>query len=146
MDALAHLAWPFFEERHRSFARALEDWAQRHLRDGHGAEVDAACRALVRALGDAGWLRHAVAGIAYGGAGEAIDTRTVCLARETLARWQARRDRRSWSARQIRRAMISRVNTAMNASNPCGKLPNAHQPKKASSATATTAGTKYAVT
>jgi alkylation response protein AidB-like acyl-CoA dehydrogenase len=86
MDALAHLAWPFFEERHRSFARALEDWAQRHLRDGHGAEVDAACRALVRALGDAGWLRHAVAGIAYGGAGEAIDTRTVCLARETLAR------------------------------------------------------------
>ena len=36
-------------------------------------------------------------------------------ARETLARWQARRDHRSWSARQIRRAMISRVNTAMNA-------------------------------
>jgi biopolymer transport protein ExbB len=36
-------------------------------------------------------------------------------ARETLASWQARRDHRSWSARQIRRAMISRVNTAMNA-------------------------------
>jgi biopolymer transport protein ExbB len=35
-------------------------------------------------------------------------------ASETLASWQARRDRRSWSARQIRRAMISRVNTAMN--------------------------------
>jgi biopolymer transport protein ExbB len=36
-------------------------------------------------------------------------------ARETLARWQERHDHRSWSARQIRRAMISRVNTAMNA-------------------------------
>jgi biopolymer transport protein ExbB len=36
-------------------------------------------------------------------------------ARETLAGWQARTDHRSWSARQIRRAMISRVNTAMSA-------------------------------
>ena len=29
--------------------------------------------------------------------------------------WQARAEHRSWCARQIRRAMISRVNTAMNA-------------------------------
>src|SRR5262245_48277181 len=36
-------------------------------------------------------------------------------ARETLAAWQARTDHRSWCARQIRRAMISRVETAMNA-------------------------------
>ncbi len=36
-------------------------------------------------------------------------------ARETLAAWQARAEHRTWSARQIRRAMISRVNTAMNA-------------------------------
>ena len=28
----------------------------------HGTDVDADCRALVRALGEAGWLRHAVAG------------------------------------------------------------------------------------
>ena len=33
-----------------------------------------------------GWLRHAVAGTAYGGAAEAIDTRAICLIRETLAR------------------------------------------------------------
>jgi biopolymer transport protein ExbB len=36
-------------------------------------------------------------------------------AQETLARWQARSDHRSWCARQIRRAMISRVETAMTA-------------------------------
>ena len=36
-------------------------------------------------------------------------------AREALAAWQARAEHRSWCARQIRRAMISRVNTAMGA-------------------------------
>jgi biopolymer transport protein ExbB len=35
--------------------------------------------------------------------------------RETLAAWQARSEHRSWCARQIRRAMVSRVNTAMTA-------------------------------
>lgn len=36
-------------------------------------------------------------------------------ARETIAAWNGREDRESWCARQIRRAMISRVNTDMNA-------------------------------
>jgi biopolymer transport protein ExbB len=36
-------------------------------------------------------------------------------AREALAAWQARAEHRSWCARQIRRATISRVNTAMSA-------------------------------
>jgi biopolymer transport protein ExbB len=36
-------------------------------------------------------------------------------ARETTARWFARRERTSWCAQQIRRAMISRVYTEMNA-------------------------------
>ncbi|MFY9513576.1 MAG: acyl-CoA dehydrogenase family protein, partial [Rubrivivax sp.] len=37
-------------------------------------------------LGAGGWLRHAVGGTTYGGSGEAIDTRAICLVRETLAR------------------------------------------------------------
>ena len=37
------------------------------------------------------------------------------LARDAALSWQARAEHRSWCARQIRRAMISRVNTAMNA-------------------------------
>ncbi|MFM2060037.1 MAG: hypothetical protein RLY71_4422, partial [Pseudomonadota bacterium] len=81
-----HLDWPFFEPRHGDFARALDAWATEHIAASHGADVDAECRALVRALGDAGWLHHAVAGTAHGGAAEVIDTRTICLARETLAR------------------------------------------------------------
>ena len=81
-----HLAWPFFDERHRELAAHLGAWASAHLRGaGHDADVDAQCRSLVRELGRAGWLRHAVAGTAYGGATEAIDTRSICLLRETLA-------------------------------------------------------------
>lgn len=81
MNALAHLDWPFFEPRHRELATALEAWAAAHLGADHGHDVDAACRALVRELGAGGWLAHAV-----GGPGRAIDTRTICLVREILAR------------------------------------------------------------
>ena len=81
-----HLAWPFFEDRHRELAAHLGNWASQYLNGkGHDADVDAQCRSLVRALGAAGWLRHAVAGTAYGGATEVIDTRAICLLRETLA-------------------------------------------------------------
>lgn len=86
MSDPSSLDWPFFEERHRQLSTALDAWARRHVRDAHGPNVDAQCRALVRQLGEAGWLRHAVAGTAHGGAGEAIDTRAICLIRETLAR------------------------------------------------------------
>lgn len=82
-----YLSWPFFEPRHATFAAALDEWAAASL--GHTAsdhDVDDACRRRVRALGEAGWLRHAVGGTAWGGAVEVIDTRTICLARETLAR------------------------------------------------------------
>ncbi|WP_341892764.1 acyl-CoA dehydrogenase family protein [Variovorax sp. YR752] len=81
-----HLDWPFFEPRHRALAAELGAWAPRHLHAGdHGPDIDTQCRALVRELGAAGWLRHAVAGTAHGGAAEVIDTRAICLLRETLA-------------------------------------------------------------
>jgi len=73
-----HLDWPFFEERHRTLARELDAWAREHVSAQHGDDVDAHCKSLVRALGVGGWLKHAV--------GEAIDTRAICLIRETLAR------------------------------------------------------------
>lgn len=82
----AYLDWPFFEPSHRELALDLDAWAAQHIAPVHGRDVDQACRDLVRSLGDAGWLRHAVAGTADGGAGEAIDTRAICLIRETLAR------------------------------------------------------------
>ncbi|MFO1337578.1 MAG: acyl-CoA dehydrogenase family protein [Burkholderiaceae bacterium] len=78
---------PFFDAPHRTFAAALDTWAAANVRDVHGDhDLDGTCRRLVRQLGDAGWLRHAVAGRDFGGASDTIDTRTICLARETLAR------------------------------------------------------------
>jgi alkylation response protein AidB-like acyl-CoA dehydrogenase len=74
---VSHLDWPFFEPRHRELARDLEAWAAQHLPSEHGADVDSECRALVKTLGAGGWLNHAV--------GDAIDTRAICLIRETLA-------------------------------------------------------------
>lgn len=77
-----YLQWPFFAPHHAELARELEAWASEHVAQTHSADVDAECRALVKALGAGGWLRHAVSG----GADEAIDTRAICLIRETLAR------------------------------------------------------------
>ncbi len=113
MSDTRYLEWPFFEPRHRELAAALERWASIHLtehgdaadaprradHDNNGAplraehdDVDASCRRLVRALGADGWLRHCVGGRRYGGAVEGIDTRAVCLLRETLARHEALAD------------------------------------------------------
>ena len=86
MSDTQYLAWPFFDDRHRDLAPKLESWATQHISHHHGPDVDAECRALVKTLGSAGWLRHAVGGVAYGGAAETIDTRAICLIRETLAR------------------------------------------------------------
>ena len=82
----SYLDWPFFEERHRALERSLDAWAAKNIADGPPRDVDAACRGLVRELGGAGWLAHAVGGKAYGGTHDAIDTRAICVARETLAR------------------------------------------------------------
>ena len=80
MSDQSFLSWPFFEDRHRALAAALEGWCAAHLPVDHG-DADAACRGLVAALGQGGWLRHSGAG-----EGEKLDVRTLCLIRETLAR------------------------------------------------------------
>jgi acyl-CoA dehydrogenase len=81
---VSHLDWPFFDAAHRSLAVELGRWAAGSLRVGEHADVDDASRALVRQLGAAGWLRHCVPA-AYGGALPALDSRALCVARETLA-------------------------------------------------------------
>ena len=85
-ERLPHLEWPFLEDQHRALARDLDAWAATNVADIHSDDVDADCRQLVRVLGKAGWLRHAVAGTAHGGSSDTLDTRTLCLIRETLAR------------------------------------------------------------
>ena len=86
MSDKKYLEWPFLEPRHRALENALDAWATAHITQDHPHDVDAACRALVRLLGQGGWLRNAVAGTSYGGASEVLDTRSLCLIRETLGR------------------------------------------------------------
>lgn len=86
MSDTAYLDWPFFAPQHGDLARALDVWATEHISQQHGHDVDAECKALVRQLGAAGWLKYAVGGTAYGGASDSIDTRSICLIRETLSR------------------------------------------------------------
>ena len=85
----AELNWPFFEPAHRDFKQSLDDWCQHHLahaaHDESRAAVDAECQRLVALLGAGGWLAHAVAGKAQGAVADQIDTRSLCLLRETLA-------------------------------------------------------------
>ncbi len=91
MPDTSFLAWPFFAEEHRALASSLDAWAAQHVSDEEYPDVDAGCRALVAGLGRDGWLRYAVPA-AHGGAFEAVDSRAVCLVRETLARRNALAD------------------------------------------------------
>ena len=77
------LSWPFFEDGHRDFAAALAGWAAATLPSLPHDDVDAACRARVKALGEAGFLK-AVVPSEHGGLHPRLDVRTLCLAREIL--------------------------------------------------------------
>jgi acyl-CoA dehydrogenase len=86
MSDTTYLDWPFFDDAHRKLAAGLEDWAAHHLvHVDHAGDVDRTCRRLVAHLGRDGWLRYAVPR-AFGGALEQLDSRSLCLVRETLAR------------------------------------------------------------
>ncbi len=87
MSTTTHLNWPFFNDAHRELQTQLDQWASQHIRQTHSKDVDQDCRDLVKQLGEAGWLKHAIAGKAYGANEEVIDTRAICLLRETLARY-----------------------------------------------------------
>jgi acyl-CoA dehydrogenase len=83
-DLQKALAWPFFDEGHRAFADKLARWADATLPALPHDDVDAACRARVKALGQAGFLR-AVVPASHGGSHASLDVRTLCVAREILA-------------------------------------------------------------
>ena len=90
MNSASHLAWPFFDEAHRVFKTQLQEWTSKQFADQHSHDesrdaIDRECVSLVKALGQGGWLKPAIAGKAHGGASEVIDTRTICLLREELA-------------------------------------------------------------
>jgi len=91
---MQHLAWPFFDDSHRSLAPAIRKWAEESLHGDHDESregTDAACRKLVAGLGAAGFTRHCVPR-AYGGTSDDFDARAICLVRETLAEFDGLAD------------------------------------------------------
>ncbi|HKU85816.1 MAG TPA: acyl-CoA dehydrogenase [Casimicrobiaceae bacterium] len=98
----SHYDWPFFDEAHRALAADADRWAtgavqrrktEAEIREPGGrarhddylkANVDAICRRHVASLGAAGLLRHCVPA-RFGGAAPRVDSRSLCVLRETLA-------------------------------------------------------------
>ncbi len=77
-----HLDWPFFGSAHADWAAKLDAFAKSPALAGvDHSDTDNACRALVKALGKAGLLEAAVSLTGD----EGIDSRKLCIARETLA-------------------------------------------------------------
>ncbi len=84
MPDQSFLDWPFFEPRHKTLAAELDAWAAAALAGIDHSDTDATCRALVRQLGEAGWLKHAA--IDPTDPSGRLDVRALCIIRETLAR------------------------------------------------------------
>jgi acyl-CoA dehydrogenase len=80
MSDRSFLSWPFFEARHRELADDLQDWCADNLTGRYAEDLDSECRALVRELGAAGFLKYCVADGKH-----RPDVRSLAIARETLA-------------------------------------------------------------
>ena len=81
MADATYLTWPFFDDAHRELAQAIEDWCKEHLPVDH-RDLDEACILLVKKLGRDGWLKYTGATV-----DERLDVRSLCLIRETMARF-----------------------------------------------------------
>ena len=80
--AVEHLRLPFFDAAHQDLAVRLAAWTPQQQVDER--EDRSACRAWVRLLGDAGWLRYCVPS-RFGGALDQLDSRALVILREVLA-------------------------------------------------------------
>jgi len=91
----SYLEWPFFDDSHRKMAEELELWCENNLQDIDHGDTFLACRQRVRMLGKAGWLRYCVPSGEngrWGGVLDSLESRSLCLLRETLARYDTLAD------------------------------------------------------
>ena len=90
MSDQSYLEWPFFDDRHRKFAKELSEWVKKeiaplqHEEPKNNDELDELCRDFVKKLGEGGWLKYCVPK-AFGGKLESFDVRTLALTREILS-------------------------------------------------------------
>jgi acyl-CoA dehydrogenase len=90
----SYLDWPFFDGSHRKLAKELDEWCRQTDWPQHGDsvdDIDDTCRQRVQMLAEGGWLRWCVPKN-YGGTHESLDVRSLCIIRETLARYDALAD------------------------------------------------------
>jgi acyl-CoA dehydrogenase len=80
MSDRSFLSWPFFEARHRELADDIQDWCADNLTGRYAEDLDSECKALVRELGAAGFLKYCVAD-----GKRRPDVRSLAIVRETLA-------------------------------------------------------------
>ncbi|WP_395707773.1 acyl-CoA dehydrogenase family protein [Casimicrobium huifangae] len=80
----SHLSLPFFDDVHHQLGEDVAAWASATAPGIDESDDRMACRAWVKSLGDAGFLRWCVPS-AYGGALAALDSRALVVLRETLA-------------------------------------------------------------
>lgn len=89
------LEWPFFDDSHRKLATELDAWCKTNLTSIDETDVYATCKALVQKLGVDGWLRYSVPSGndgELGGVNKELDSRCICIVRETLAKYHALAD------------------------------------------------------
>jgi acyl-CoA dehydrogenase len=90
MPDSSYLDWPFLDASHRGLKTELDQWCEANSErlDPQGtdreSDLDAACRGLVRLLGEGGWLKYSVPSI-HGEMSQPLDVRSLCILRETLA-------------------------------------------------------------
>ena len=90
MSDQSYLEWPFFDDRHRKYAKELSEWVKKeivplqHEEPKNNDELDGLCRDFVKKLGEGGWLKYCVPK-AFGGKLESFDVRTLALTREILS-------------------------------------------------------------
>ncbi len=83
---------PFFTQDHATLQAQARLWAEENLFAGHGSEdLERYARTLVKQLGAAGFLKHAVSK-QFGGVREQVEARDLCILREELARGDALAD------------------------------------------------------
>jgi acyl-CoA dehydrogenase len=86
MTDKSFLSWPFFDDNHRALAANLDTWARDNLAGLDHSHTDQLCRDLVKMLGDAGYLKYSAT------IDDVLDVRSLCLIRETLARYDGLAD------------------------------------------------------
>jgi len=83
---------PFFTQDHAALQAQVRLWAEKNLLAGHDSDdLESRARELLKQLGVAGFLKHAVPR-EFGGVREQVEARALCILREELARGDALAD------------------------------------------------------